>query len=225
LARLKGRLILDSPASGFENMAVDESLFENAKTDYNFPVTLRLYGWYPATLSIGRRQNMEAINKTLCHKKGIDIVKRFAGGVGVYHKDEITYSFITRLDKLKQPTPREWRKVFLSLLSKLGLEGDGKKTSSCDTSVATCFSSSMSDEPTVGGKKWVGSARRKSKNVFLQHGSILLRPQPVFLKELIKDSGKDNSTGLLELDETLEYEAIGKALIQSVEEVFNLSFE
>ncbi|HAE60257.1 MAG TPA: lipoate--protein ligase family protein, partial [Anaerolineae bacterium] len=44
------RLILDKPASGAWNMAVDEAILEQAGRG-DSPPTLRLYAWQPACLS------------------------------------------------------------------------------------------------------------------------------------------------------------------------------
>ncbi len=221
---LKGRLIIDPFLSGIENMGVDEALFDRAGSDGSFPVTLRLYGWTPPTVSIGRRQGIEKVNSLACKARGVEIVKRFGGGSAVYHDEEITYCFVTRLDVIPLPSTDKWRKIFALLLKKLGLTPEpfhGK----AGEARTTCFASAEEDEPTIDGKKWVGSARRKSKAVFLQHGSILLKSQPHFLKELIKNSDADSSIGLLELlPPKIDAQTIANAFIKSVEEVFGLSF-
>src|SRR3972149_4169492 len=45
------RLLIDPPASGAWNMAVDETLLESAAGERRF--SFRLYRWQPATLSLG----------------------------------------------------------------------------------------------------------------------------------------------------------------------------
>ena len=46
------RLIVDDPADGQWNMAVDEALLESVSDGSSGPV-VRLYGFEPATLSVG----------------------------------------------------------------------------------------------------------------------------------------------------------------------------
>ena len=87
-----------------------------------------------------------------------------------------------------------------------------------------CFACAAEDEPTVGGKKFVGSARRKSKHVFLQHGSILLAPQPAFLRDLVPGAEPDASLGLNSLLPSLTCETAHTALIAAIEETFSLGF-
>ncbi len=87
-----------------------------------------------------------------------------------------------------------------------------------------CFARAAEDEPTIGGKKFVGSARRKSKAVFLQHGSILLSPQPAFLRDLVPGAEPDASTGLKTLLPSLTRETAHTALIDAISRTFSLHF-
>ena len=52
---MRWRLIQDPPADGAANMALDEAILERAVAAPVDP-TLRLYGWDPATLSLGSKQ-------------------------------------------------------------------------------------------------------------------------------------------------------------------------
>lgn len=87
-----------------------------------------------------------------------------------------------------------------------------------------CFACAAVDEPTIGGKKFVGSARRKSKAVFLQHGSILLSPQPAFLRDLLPGAEPDASLGLKTPLPSLTRDAVHTALIAAIEKTFSLRF-
>ncbi len=161
-----------------------------------------------------------------CRQNGIDVVKRVGGGSAVYHKDEITYCFVCRLDALPAPDAKTWRQLFALFMEKLGAQPDGGR--SCTTSRHTnsaCFSCAAEDEPTIGGKKFVGSARRKSKTVFLQHGSILLRSQPQILQTLVANAEADASVGLMDVIPSLSREDAQKVFAETVAEILGLQFE
>lgn len=221
-------------------MAADEALF-NTAANLPYAATLRLYSWSPPTLSLGRRQKPEEVNLEKCRTMGIDVVKRIGGGAAVYHGDEITYCFVSRNDLLPVPTGEQWHAAFSLFLEKLGLTPDAKagqeeglplwqRGNKGDLFIKSphngnaCFARAAEDEPTIGGKKFVGSARRKSKAVFLQHGSILLSPQPAFLRELIPGAEPDASIGLKTLLPSLTRDAAHTALIAAISHTFSLPF-
>ena len=79
---------------GAVNMEIDRKLLEEAINGQEKSAILRLYGWKPKCVSIGRNQSEEHINKQYCLQNGIDIVKRPTGGRGLLHDDELTYAFI-----------------------------------------------------------------------------------------------------------------------------------
>lgn len=203
-------------------MVADEALFISA-AQLPYAATLRLYSWDPPTLSLGRRQRLEEVNAEKCRAMGIDVVKRIGGGAAVYHGDEITYCFVSRNDFLAVPTVGQWHAAFSLFLEKLGLTPDAANAPDASRHDGyACFACAAEDEPTLGGKKFVGSARRKSKTVFLQHGSILLSPQPDFLRELVTGAEADASIGLKTLLPSLTREAAHAALIAAIEKTFSL---
>jgi lipoyl(octanoyl) transferase len=94
LTGLEWRLIQDEPAPGAWNMAVEEALLEAARRDQT-PPTLRLYGWCPPTLSVGRHQDPgDGINHEFRRSRGIGLVRRPTGGRAVLHDREVTYSIV-----------------------------------------------------------------------------------------------------------------------------------
>ena len=85
------RLIIDQPASGSWNMAVDDALLEAAQGDGYLP-TLRLYSWNPPCLSLGHAQHIREVDREALRKMGWDLVRRPTGGRAILHIDELTYS-------------------------------------------------------------------------------------------------------------------------------------
>ncbi len=82
------RLIIDEPADGAWNMAVDEALVESASTEG--VATLRLYQWRP-TLSLGYFQKY-AERESHAASAGLPCVRRSSGGGALVHDRELTYS-------------------------------------------------------------------------------------------------------------------------------------
>ena len=235
-ARLRGqsasarraRLILDPPRDGLTNMAADETLFALA-AESPYHVTLRIYGWSRPTCSLGRRQKFTEIDMDGCRRRGIDVVKRIGGGGAVYHDMEITYCLVTRIGEsglADCASAKVWRELFCSFLNRLGTRADAAPRLIGGKAIkgAICFAAANGDEPTVNGRKWVGSARRKNGRSFMQHGSILLERQPAFLAELMPCSRPDISTGLAEFAPDLDYDKVIKLFVVSIEETFHLNF-
>ena len=233
----RARLILDPKRDGFWNMAADEALFNNiVESKYaadtsaadTSAVTLRIYGWSRPTLSLGRRQKISDTIIDACRSRGVDVVKRIGGGSAVYHGSEITYCFVSGRSLSGMPDitdPLLWRAIFASFLESRGITADGfNLKKGRQPWGASCFYAANGDEPTINGRKWVGSARRKSRACFMQHGSILLKPQPDFLGELIPDSGPDISTGLTELVPSLTGQSATEAFVGAVEKKMCLDF-
>ncbi len=145
------RLILDGPAHGAWNMAMDEALLlchsqSGSKNDHEATAlpTLRFYSWQPACLSLGRFQNWDDVplnRRTAATSDAadcqlptancqlpFDIVRRPTGGRAVWHQHEITYCAVLREEFL----PRDARSVagayrwlsrgFIAGLRTLGVE-------------------------------------------------------------------------------------------------------
>src|SRR5882724_9809402 len=83
------RLIIDPPAHGAWNMAVDEALLESAAVDGI--ATLRLYQWSEPTLSLGYFQPA-ADRQTHPASRECPLVRRASGGGAILHDRELTYS-------------------------------------------------------------------------------------------------------------------------------------
>jgi lipoate-protein ligase A len=223
---VKGRFIADPPGDGLWNMAVDAGLYNSAQVDTDFSPTLRVYGWNPPCISIGRRQDAGIVNTDECSRRGVDVVKRIGGGSAVYHRDDVTYCFVTRLDSMEEPGPELWRSVFEKMLDNFRIEYDADNSGvKPETDIeTTCFATAEVDEPTIKGKKWVGSARRKSRSVFLQHGSLLLSRQPDELKELLSEPVVDGSIGLKDIYPGIDRSALRDAMKISVGEILGVDF-
>jgi lipoate-protein ligase A len=83
------RLLLDPPASGPWNMAVDETLLETAAADGQ--CTWRFYRWQEPTLSLGYFQTY-ADRRQHAASGDCPAVRRTTGGGAILHDAELTYS-------------------------------------------------------------------------------------------------------------------------------------
>ncbi|MDO9545902.1 MAG: lipoate--protein ligase family protein, partial [Pelolinea sp.] len=175
------RLIITSPASGPRNMALDEAILENVMQNHA-PPTLRLYSWYPASLSIGHAQPISEVNIDYLKINGWDIVRRPTGGRAILHTDELTYSVCAPLDgtQVRGGVIESYRQISQCLLRALelsGIEADAKPKVEQDRALSkdpVCFQYPSDYEITFHGKKIIGSAQARKTNGLLQHGSIPL---------------------------------------------------
>src|SRR5688500_12298617 len=92
---MDARLIVDSPANGSWNMALDEALFQTTQSSRQ--VTLRFYQWSAPTLSLGYFQAAADRQK---HDASRDcpLVRRSTGGGAIVHDVELTYSLVCPID-------------------------------------------------------------------------------------------------------------------------------
>src|ERR1039457_3557490 len=88
-------LIIDEPAPGEENMRRDLSLLDACAAG-EIAGAVRLYGFNPACLSLGRMQALDDVDLEACARDGVDVVRRPSGGRAVLHHQEGTYSGVWR---------------------------------------------------------------------------------------------------------------------------------
>jgi lipoate-protein ligase A len=171
---------VDGEADGATNMAVDEAILTSVREGVSLP-TLRLYGWSPPCLSLGRNQPLADVDLEACRTAGVDVVRRPTGGRGILHTDELTYSVtLLQADPLADGGVLEsYRRLSEGLLAGLGRLGVqaiqvmGERDSAPDLT-AICFDTPSNYEITVGGRKLVGSAQWRARGGALQHGSLPL---------------------------------------------------
>ena len=179
------RVIEDHPRKGALNMAIDRALLAACESR-KVPPTLRLYGWERPALTVGYAQNIDRdINMERCRKLGIQVVRRPTGGRALLHQNEVTYSFTAPIPHPKFPCSLQGAyKVIASALleglDELGVKGavlaNARKANKDQTLFRSpsCLSSINNWEIEVKKAKLVGSAQRRTKRAFLQHGSILI---------------------------------------------------
>ncbi|OGS33391.1 MAG: hypothetical protein A2293_08950 [Elusimicrobia bacterium RIFOXYB2_FULL_49_7] len=163
------------------NMAVDEFLFREKSGLF-----LRIYGWSPPAISLGfGQQAAQEIDVARTQAAGVSVVRRLTGGRAVLHDQEITYSIAGETGGLFGPdlnsTYLKISEGLVATLKRLGVTAEVEKGGASDrrekgSASLPCFSSVSRFELLVQGRKIIGSAQRRDKNRFLQHGSLPLLP-------------------------------------------------
>jgi len=167
----------DGPADGAWNMALDRAIQLSCDSG-DSPPTLRLYRWLRPTVTLGRFQKSETIDRAYCATNGIDVVRRFTGGRGVLHDDELTYSLVcgTR-DGIPRGVAASYRVLCAALAEAyriLGVEAALTATARGDRSSAACYLHATSADLSIGAQKLSGSAQVWSGDTVLQHGSFTI---------------------------------------------------
>jgi lipoate-protein ligase A len=198
------RLIIDPPASGAHNMAVDEALLIDAAE--NGTATLRFYSWSEPTLSLGYFQHY-ADREQHTASRSCAVVRRQTGGGAILHDRELTYSLALParhpMAKQNEKLYRIVHELFVEVLSppdefsnslrqQLRIRGEGIKLQPADEPFLCFQRQSPGDVVFVAANtqqrdvnlsqipaptaacKIVGSAQRRYHGAVLQHGSLLL---------------------------------------------------
>ena len=185
---LRLELIIDTPAPGDENMRRDLALL-GACARGEIRGAVRLYGFAPACLSVGRMQPMGDVDLDACKRDGVDVVRRPSGGRAVLHDQEVTYSVVCRsTDRVFGGRVLEScvriHDAVASGLEILGVHttprampADLRRDARDGAAVADCFARPAAHELLdARGRKLVGSAQARRAGALLQHGSVLLEP-------------------------------------------------
>jgi lipoate-protein ligase A len=163
-------------------MARDQVLLEQVVAGKSLPA-LRLYGWRPPCLSLGRHQEVgTAVDLDFCRSNGIDVVRRPTGGRAVLHHLELTYAVISPLAPISHHLQDAYTNLCRPLVEacrELGIDaelttGEVNINLPGPRTAIPCFKAPAAGEVVVGGRKLIGSAMRFHRGVILQHGAILL---------------------------------------------------
>ncbi len=199
---------------GARNMARDEA--EARCAGPGIPVaTLRLYGFEPPAVTLGRFQDLEGtVDPVLCAREGIDVVRRATGGLAILHLEDFTYSVVMRSSGGKVPGRRECfddvARGIVAALGTLGVEAAQVEHGRRDEEGGPwCVEGITGVDIEWNGKKICGSAQRVFAGGVLQHGSLFLRDTADVMAR-IGAGGRSGSTGgarFAALDE-----AVGRAV-------------
>ena len=190
-------------------MALDEALLRSFDPAASLPV-LRLYGWDPPALSLGRFQKAAAVlDLERCAADGIAVVRRVTGGGVIYHADELSYSLVCAPGQIPPASSikdsfRVLTGFLLAFYRALGIDAAyatdvvpegtrlGERT-------AFCFAGKESFDILANGRKMGGNAQRRLKGVIFQHGSIPLHNRAVTGLSYMREQAPEHAGGTLSL--------------------------
>lgn len=173
------RLLLDPPADGAWNMAVDELLLDQAAATGR--PSLRFYTWREATVSLGYFQTYADRFRHAASSR-CPLVRRLTGGGAIVHDAELTYSLSL---SVKHPLAARTQDLYhaahealVNTLASLGVPAkicDGGSGLEPTAEPFLCFQRRAAGDVIVDGEKIAGSAQRRRRGAILQHGSVILR--------------------------------------------------
>ena len=228
------RVIVEGESDGAWNMAVDEAILEAyERADPKPNPTLRLYGWQPATLSLGRTQRAQgSYDAEVVSIDGVGLVRRPTGGGAVLHEFERTYAVIGALGAppFSGGVIASYRTIAGALargLMRLGVVAVpvlAERGTAPDTPAA-CFERIGAFELVANGRKLVGSAQARRRGAFLQHGSIPLRLDPERLARVL--GGRVDGSRFIDLERArgaaVDPASVDAAWVAAFEETFDVS--
>ncbi len=243
--RATWRLLVTPPLDGATNMAIDEAILF-ALADGRGRPTLRLFQWAPPCLSLGYNQHWQEIDEEACHRLGYTWTRRPTGGKAILHTDEATYSLI-----IPQEDPRihggvveSYRVLSLGLLRSLEILGlpavqaaDQSEPAGNSTDRGpVCFDTPSRYEITWQGKKLIGSAQLRRRQIVLQHGSLPLHGDLNRILEVLTFSDEERArqrellpqraaTLAQALGQTLPFATVAAALAQGFAQQLNLTLQ
>lgn len=223
------RLIETPPLDAFRNMAIDEAMAQAVRRK-EVPPTLRFYGWLTPSISIGYFQHIEdAVDYARCLRSNIPVVRRLTGGRAVLHHNEITYSVaagshLRNFQGIHQ-TYLTLSQGIVRGLRQLGVPAEILRTDQKPRhSSPYCFSYPTKHEIVVSGRKLIGSAQRRWREAFLQHGSLLLKKETEHLS-CLRGASSDRVTGLAEYFQgEIMPKEIKDAIVKGMETILDVRF-
>lgn len=179
-------------STGQKNMQIDSDLLDESINNSHTEPILRLYGWKPACVSLGRNQKDNFINTKLLKETGTDCVRRLTGGRALLHDNELTYCYITPANIIENgenvtASYKYISGIWIKIFKKLGIEltiGGLERHISHNN---YCMSVSTGADLCYKNKKFIGSAQCRKNGYILQHGSILMDYDQDFLDKIFNE--------------------------------------
>jgi lipoate-protein ligase A len=236
-------LIIDDDLDGISNMAIDAALLEEVEGSPDPKTIVRFYRWQRPTVSLGRNQRVDtAVDELFCAEHGVDIVHRPTGGRAVLHDDELTYAVASNDSSCFGDTIyanyKSVSEALCAAFNRVGvpatLAPETRRAAApagvASSSDVPCFMSVSRYELTVHGRKIVGSAQRRLRRSFLQHGSMPLSCDREKLARVTRmsDSGPlyAEMAGLQEfLGARPSFADLTSALVGSFQDRFGIDFK
>lgn len=171
-----GLIIKTPPLDVYEQMAADEIMCNTLPANF----ILRFYNWTETSITFGYSQRYAIVIEFIgAEKQKIkSIVRRPTGGGIVFHKTDLTFSFIFYSPGIFNPA-KTYRCLHDSISREYLKSGfnlellDGKNCNyNINNPVMDCFSKPVPMDILYNGKKVFGGALRKFDNYILYQASV-----------------------------------------------------
>ena len=215
--------------SARDQMDADLALLDDVKR--RGASALRLYTWRGPTLSLGRFQADDDLNRDACARRGVEVVRRPTGGRALLHGGDLTYAAVTRARIGRTggvAAMYDW--IAGGLIAGLAHIGVTAAVARQDgPSGPACFAGQQGADLRVGERKLCGSAQVWRDDCVLQHGSILLRRLSFDETDLLygagaRDALHDATVTLEELGAPFEARRVAGALVDGFHDAHVCSF-
>ena len=185
--------LMDGP--GDLQMAVDQWLLRQHQ-GHGHPPTLRFYTWNPPAISLGvsqRRKIPEHWRYLAWRGEPVELVQRPSGGRGVLHQGDLTYAVVA--SHITGNLDQVYRTICQFLIEgwrSLGVDLRFGKPDRQYLRSQNCFGlATNADLIDIRGNKFIGNAQLKHGKHVLQHGSMLLKPDPALFHQVFHCSPPD----------------------------------
>jgi lipoate---protein ligase len=180
--------------------------------------TLAFYSRDRPTVSLGYFEKAEErIDLSLCHEKGIVIVRRLSGGSAVYtDPGQIVYSVTVEVGMVPENPKDSYPLIcggVVNALKSLGIAAEHKPL----------------NDVLVNGRKISGSAQTRKAGAVLQHGTVIVDSDLDMMMRVIrqrpgKPRDKDGMTSVsLELGRSVGMDEVKEALTAGFEAAFGVT--
>jgi lipoate-protein ligase A len=216
-------------------MAADAALLDEVSAGAK--PALRLYRWTAPTLSLGRFQPDDDVDREACERLGVDVVRRPTGGQGLLHGPDLTYAVVIPLPTGAAGTvDAVYAMVAGALIAGLARLGVDAAIARHDGPAGpVCFAGQQGADLRVGERKVCGSAQVRRDGAVLQHGSILLtrlafdetdllRPRPG-ARAVTRAQLRAATVTLAELGAPSAPRAVADALVEGFASGLDLTFD
>lgn len=170
------RLLDEGACDAAWNMAIDRAIQLGHAAGESLP-TVRLYRWTRPTVTLGRFQSLGGVDLAVCRDLGVDVVRRFTGGRGVLHDDELTYSLVMgERDGLPRGVAASYRMlcgVLARAYGALGVPAQLTARPRGTRGSSACYLHATHADLSIGAAKLSGSAQVWHQGTCLQHGSFV----------------------------------------------------
>jgi len=175
---MEWRLIEEEMLAGATAMALDEVAAETVAA--GGPATVRLYRWFPSTLSLGYGNDPDVVDWEFCEEWNVDVTRRPTGGGAIYHDTagDVAYSIVAPADEVPSDVTdcyREFLRPVLAAFEAVGVDVDFAEEGKPGLWDPACYLLPLDPaHDLVGpdGRKIAGNAQYRTRDAVVQHGSL-----------------------------------------------------